>query len=407
MNTTPTSLEIEPGQAADVAAAFERHPFFKRLAATEHDDQPTTANASADEMVAAIAGHLDGTGTDDAVEADQGDQGDDTGEAGSGEPGNEQPPTPEVPFDRSAYLRDATFTVRDGDEDITLTAEQMDAMLAIHKWAAGVQPEVARQFAAVEQGVAVAVPTDEYAAYQVWLQTQQQAQQPQRGQYQPQQQVAGSVPEWVQDLDPEAQAFFANLQVQNAQMQQHLAALEQQTIAAQQPQLDAQQQAVASQFDAAVQSYAQANGLTNDQAGELLDIAVRAQIIPTLAESQRVYSPSGTMVRDADYALIARQALDFGRLQRPDLATGQAPASATGAGDAGAAPEAPTPNPNIPVAPTTHTVDPVAMKKARSASLAAAPSAATVPPGFDPATANPQDLRNAMANFLREKGIAS
>jgi len=405
--TTP--LELEPGAGADIAAAMDRHPFFSRLAATEHDDQPRTANAGADKLagddddagaglVAAVGAAL--TGEPPATDGPPPTAGDDTLDD---EPGDEQPPAPVT-----EPVAPSTFTVRDGDEDITLTAEQMQAMLAINKWASNVQPEVARQFAAVEQGVAVAVPTDEYAAYQVWLQTQRQQTQNQQPAYQPMPsfqsgQVAGAVPEWVQDLDPEAQQFLAQLQASNAQMQQHLAALEQQNILAQQPQISAQQQQVTQQFDTAVSTYAQANGLTNDQAGELLDIAVRAGIIPTLAEQQRVYSPSGALVRDADYALIARQALDFGRLQRPDLAfPGQAPASATGAGGAGAAPVAPTTS----TPPAPH-VDPVAFKKARSASLAAAPSAATVPPGYDPATASPQQQREAMAKYLRDQGIAS
>lgn len=373
-NLTP---EEAAGISDDVSAAVRKHPFFRRLAETEHEDQPTTANAGADELADGTLEPASSATSAPAVGA-------------TPEPAPVATPAPAAAADEAAVVTDeapGTYLYRDGDQAVELTPEQIRAMVALNQWAAAIPEPVARQFGAIEQGIAVAVPTDEYARFQAWV-----ASQGSTGGRSSNVSVS-TVPEWVQDLDPEAQQFLTQLQADNAALQQQAARAQEQAVASMQPTIAAQQEQVVATFDRATADYAAANGFTPEQAGELLDLAVRANIIPNLVEAQRQYSPSGMLVRDADFAVVARQALDFGRLQRPDLVAAANPNIPAPAAPASAPSSAPT-------------VDPVVLKKARSASLAAAPSAATVPPGFDPRTATPQAQRDAIAQDLRNRGIA-
>lgn len=395
LDTLNTGTDIDSAEfAASIAAKVQSHPFLSRLAATEHEDQPTTANDNADVLV-------DGDGRMDVddtalapVSADITSSHPAPSTTGADTDGIFSPSV-SAPADDDLSAP-AGYRLRDGEVDIELSDEQIRGMLALSQWAQQIaaNEQLARQFGALEQGVAVAVPTDEYARYQAWLagaSTQQSRPAPDT--------------DWLADLDPEQRDAISRLQAENAALQQQAVQFQQQAVQSRQPAISAETDRITAEFDTAISAYAQANGLTADQAGELLDVAVRANIIGNLTESQRQYSPSGILVRDADFSLVARQALDFGRLQRPDIASAHATTLPFG----GAA----TPSGAAPVLPgavtssSAPTTDPVAMKKARSASLAAAPSAATVPPSFDSRTATPQAQRDAMAKFLRDQGIAS
>lgn len=400
--TITDNLELT-GQAAQVAEAVAAHPFFKRLQATEHDAQAGTANAAADQL-ASGDGELDISGIAASLTRGHIPAADDTdlGDTGTGDPdpaaaaGDDlEPPAATTPTAGTPEPTPAptSFKFRDGDAEIELSEDQVRRLVGLDRWATSIPEQVARQFAAIEQQVAVAVPTDEYAAFQAW-----------RAGTTGQQSGRGTQPsrddEWVQDLDPQAAEAFARLQAETIALQQQNAALAQQAANARQPELANEVDAKIAVFDTAIADYAASTGLTPDQAGELLEVAVAAGIIPTLVESQRHYSPSGMLVQDADLALVARQALDFGRLQRPGLTpTPVAPAPTT-------APTAPPALSLVPPVPAAHVPDPTVQKRARASSLAAAPSAATTPPGYDPATAAPQQQRNAIADHLRDLGIA-
>lgn len=275
----------------------------------------------------------------------------------------------------------ATFTVQIDGQDIELTREQIDGLVALNQWASNVDPVVREQFQHIEQGRMVAVPTDEFAAYRAWYAQQQQSRVAQR-----------TVPEWVDDLDPEARSAFERQQAEIAQLRQSLTQQQAAPIA---DQHNAETERIGNIYVQTMADYAQATGLDDDQVGGLLDLAVRSGIIPTLVESQRQYSPSGVLVKEANFALVAKQALDFGRLQNPHLAPTNAPAPAAV-------------NPNVPTpAPALPTVDPVIAKRARAATLSAAPSAATTIPTLDPRTLDISQQRTAIADFLRAEGLAS
>jgi len=402
--TITDNLELS-GQAADVASAVAAHPFFKRLQATEHDAQAGTANAAADQLasgdgeldISGIAASLTRGHIPAADDTDLGDTNTDDADPAAAAGDDLEPPAATTPTAGTPEPTPAptSFKFRDGDAEIELSEDQVRRLVGLDRWATSIPEQVARQFAAIEQQVAVAVPTDEYAAFQAW-----------RAGTTGQQSGRGTQPsrddEWVHDLDPQAAEAFARLQAETVALQQQNAALAQQAASARQPELANEVEQRIAVFDTAIADYAASTGLTPDQAGELLEVAVAAGIIPTLVESQRHYSPSGMLVQDADLALVARQALDFGRLQRPGLAPAASPSPAP----APSAPPALSLVPPVPAAPTTPTPDPTAQKRARASSLAAAPSAATTPPGYDPATAAPQQQRNAIADHLRDLGIA-
>lgn len=402
--TITDNLELT-GQAAEVASAVAAHPFFKRLAATEHDDQASTANVGADHLasgdgeldISGIAASLARGSIEPDQDDDQQDDGDHSGESTPPPPatgGTSTDATPLVAPDAPSTTSTApeSFRFLDGDTEVELSQDQLRRLVGLDRWATSIPESTARQFAAIEQQVAVAVPTDEYAAFQAWR-AGQAGQSSGAGQSQ-------RDAEWVQDLDPQAAEAFARLQAETVALQQQNAALAQQAAAAHQPSVAAEMEQRIAVFDAAIDEYAATTGLTPEQAGELLEMATAAGVIPMFIENQRHYSPSGVLVQDADLAVVARQALAFARAQRPGLA-----APAPGSAPALSLVPPVTTDPTS-TAPTPTQPDPTVQKRARASSLAAAPSAATTPPGFNPATAAPQQQRDAIAGHLRELGIA-
>lgn len=270
-----------------------------------------------------------------------------------------------------------TYTIQVDGQPHELTQAQLDGLLGLNAWAEKLSPEVSEQFNHIENGRAIAVPTDEFAAYRAWRLQQDRENVATRG-----------VPTWVDDLDPEARAAFERQQAEITQLRQQVTQTQAEPLAAQH---NAETERIGNIYVQAMADYSTTTGLDDAQVGGLLDLAVRAGIIPTLVESQRQYSPSGVLVKDADFALVAKQAMDFGRLQNPHLTPALAPTPA-------AAPA------TAPVAPQ---VDPVVAKRARAATLSAAPSAATTIPTLDPRTLDIAQQRTAIAEILRAQGIAS
>lgn len=390
MTTSPNTPPELTGQAAAIADKLAAHPFFKRLDTGESADadpavvpevEPPVAGGSSDPTAGAAtpaaAPAVDPTppaataSDDDAPSA--------------GEPEADPAATASAPTAAEQQAMLASF--RDGDQQVTFSEDDLRRLHGLQQWAHGLDPQVAAAFGAIETGQAVAVPRDQFAQFEAWRATGAPAQ-------------AGNVanrtvPEWAADLDPEAAQAFAQMQAELAVARQELAAVQQQAVAARQPDIEAAQLEGQRIFERAQADYAAAHGFTVEQTNDLLDTAVRAGVIPSLVESKREYSPSGVLVRDADLTIVAKQALDFARLQRPDLAPAGQPSAAVTPAPAAA-----------PTAPAATSQTNVASKKARAASLAAAPSAATQPPGFNPATATPQDRRGAIADYLRTEGIA-
>lgn len=363
----PNPLHFADNEIAQaVLERVQAHPNFFQRGVSDPDAGDAGTDGSTNEVSVASAASADETSAPDPRS---------TGE-GSGvdappavEPSTDQPTTP------------TTYTVQIDGQPVVLTQTQIDGLLGLNAWAEKLDDSVRDQFNHIEQGRAVAVPTDEFAAYRAWRLQQDR------------ENVAGrGVPAWVDELDPEARAAFERQQTEIAQLRQQVTQTQAEPLAAQH---NAETERIGNIYVQAMADYSTSTGLDDAQVGGLLDLAVRAGIIPTLVESQRQYSPSGVLVKDADFALVAKQAMDFGRLQNPHL-TPSAPTI-----------PAPTPAAAPATAPVAPHVDPVVAKRARAATLSAAPSAATPLSEIDPRTRTIPQQTAAIAEFLRAQGIAS
>lgn len=271
------------------------------------------------------------------------------------------------------------------------TAEELARLRALHDWATRLDPQVAQQFALIENGTALAVPTDEFAAYRAWAAQNRPnatAGNLQSATHQP------SVD--LSDLDPDARAYVEQLQAQQAAAQAELESLRQQQIAARVPDYNAAVDEATARIDAAMVAYGQRHGFDDTQLGQLMNLAVESGAFGLFSERQTIFTPTGQVAAPPDLAKVTEMALEFARANRPDLMPSpQSPQSPSVPVASSAAPTAEGPTPVAPSVP-----DPVSRKRANAASLAAAPSAATQPPVV-PAGSTPQDQRTAIAEFLK------
>ena len=275
----------------------------------------------------------------------------------------------------------ASYTVTYDGQEITLHDDDLQRLIALNQWGTSLSPEVREQFGLIEQGRAVALPADEYAAYQAYRALQAQRQTP--AYLQP-----PTAPD-LNDLDDDTRAYILQVQAERDQAAATANTYQEQLVQAAVPQHNQAIEARAALIDEAMGKYATANGLDEATVSQLMNTAVQAGVITSIAHSQQHYSPSGVLVQDADWERVTEMALNFGRLSRPDLLTSiPAPVSPV------TSPPAPTPTPA-----DTH----VANKKAFASSLASAPSAATTPPAMDPRNLAPQDQRAVIAQLLREQ----
>lgn len=240
-----------------------------------------------------------------------------------------------------------------------LDVQTAESLLALGAWSQNLRPDVREAFAAIEQGQAVAVDRQDYERFVAWTQTQ-------------------GNDNGYDDLDPAVVQRLAALEAENDRLRG--APLAQQYSA----QAD---QATAAFVDAA-NAYRAERGLTEAEMLDVYQRALSAGVVGPFAESMRTYSPSGVLLRDADYGEVARRAFDFAIVQDPALHSRvlAAAADANPAAQLGASPGSASVEP-----------DPTAIKKARAGSLASAPSAAVAAPPVDPRVMSPADRQAAMA----------
>lgn len=269
----------------------------------------------------------------------------------------------------------------DAPQTPTYDPAEYAKLQALNDWARALKPEVAQQFGYIESGQAVAVPTDEFAAYQAWQRTQHQQQQAQQA------------PEWVADLDPDARRAFDQLQQQNSELQRQAQQANSQAQQALVPQHQAELDRRAAIFDGAIHAYATQHGFTDEAAGSLMDAAVKSGVIPNLLQAHRTYSPSGLLTQEADLSVVAQKALDYGRIQRPDLTPTAAPA--------------PVVLGNVTPISAAPSLTPTDQKKILASHLATAPSAAQHPLGTAAGPLDMNQQRAVIADLLRSQGLAS
>jgi hypothetical protein len=230
-------------------------------------------------------------------------------------------------------------------------------LLGLAAWAENLQPQTREAFAAIEAGVAVPVERGEYERFLAWQQT--------RG--------TDNFDQFddTDSTDP-VSAEVAALRAEVAQLRR-------------QPLVDhynQQTEHATETFVSTADSYARERGLTEIEMAEVLNYAVSANVIPSIADSMRSYSPTGQLIRDADYSEVARRAFDFALVSHPGLRD----RAFTGRDHTPSGPPQP---------------DPTAIKKARAGSLASAPSAAVTTPPIDVRQMSDSDRRMAMADELR------
>lgn len=307
--------------------------------------------------------------------------------AGEGEPTGQEP-VADAPTGTATDTADpdpavSAATTESPTPDLP-TSEELARLRALHDWASQLTPDIAQQFALVETGRAIAVPTDEFAAYRAWV--AQNRPTTDAGNRQP------ATPD-LSDLDADARAYVEQLQAQQAAAQAELESLRQQAIAARVPDYNAQLDMAAQTIDEAMADYGARHGFDDSQLGDLMNLAVQSGAFGLFTERQTIYTPTGQIAAPPDLTKVTEMALEFARANRPDLQPqmpSQSPSTAAGS----------SPAPTTDQAPAQSAPDPVSRKRANAASLAAAPSAATQPPIVAPGT-SPQDQRTAIAEYLR------
>jgi hypothetical protein len=335
-----------------IDAELEGTPDFEALLSAEFrnrlgldaDDEPVSTDedpAEGEQVSTEVAEEQDDDtfdGDDDAPVQDADDEDESPAPAAS---------TPSAP----AAL---TVPIPGSDRTFDLDVDTAQRLLGLAAWSENLAPQTREAFAAIETGAAVAISRADYERFAAWQQTQAD-----RGDRFDD-----------DDLDPRITERLARLESENAQLRaQPLAA-----------QYSAQADQATTTFVDTAASYAAARGLSEDEMGRVFQTALNSGVIAQFAEQGRTYSPTGQLVRDADYADVARKAFDFAMLNDPqlrELAFQPAPTSGS------------------------HEPDPTAIKKARAGSLASAPSAAVTTPPVDVRQLSPMDRSKAMADELR------
>lgn len=303
--------------------------------------------------------------------------------------------------------------------------------LDVLDWANNLPSGASDTFDAILNGQAAAVPRADLDQFYAW-------------------QASKSVPEIPQDPnfdpnDPQAKALqdlrqeLVNLKAQVGQApspqelapQQHPQQYPQQS--GFDPQQQAQIQAFTDRFYAAAENYAQHRLLTPEEKSELLDAAIRSEIVPYFARQEsRINPATGRAATQADAAVVANKAMDHVLYQNPQLhqavlqrlqaqqqPQGQPPGQQfQQPGQAPIPGQAPTPQPQQP--PTVPGTNPVPnangaipqpgtptasvtnieAKRARAGSLATAPSAAVPHVPQSVTDMNQQQLVESMAAFI-------
>lgn len=251
------------------------------------------------------------------------------------------------------------------DQTYDLDVNTATDLLALAAWSNSLTEDTRTAFAAIEQGVAVAITKADFDAFQAWRQR-------------------NTTDDSYDDLDPQTADRIAALERENAALRSQPATNE----------IHQRTNDAASAFDDTAISFARDHGLSDAEMANIYESAIRANVIPNIAESMRQYSPSGSLLRDADYSEVAKRAFNFALVNDPALHTRAIQHAAT--------PVATTPPSNDPIAglPPTEDPDPTIRKKANAGSLAAAPSSSFTN-STPPAAMSRNDLTAAMAEELR------
>ncbi len=313
--------------------------------------------------------------------------------AGSVPPGSTQEGTqpPTAPSTETTPPPSGNMTLHFGEETYELTPEVATELLSTAAWLQNLPPDVVQGLALLEQGQAVALPHEEYARFQAWKQSGAPATQA----------PAPVRPDSLAYADPEVAAYVERLEAQTRSTGT--------PVASQGTPQGTPQAATTSPFNNPAYDAAQANaiavqrqaevmrdletakgtfkaqyGLTDEQVEYANRMVAEARIIPTLVQNHTLKAPTGSTIREADFATVMREAYEHVMATDPTLRQVRDDVLF-----------------NQRLAQQQEVETTTAAKKARAGSLATAPSAA-VPSGQQQGPLQPHQVSAGIAAALRE-----
>lgn len=255
-----------------------------------------------------------------------------------------------------------TLTSPDGSQ--TLPDEQVRLAFALSEWANNLPDNTRQAIAAIEDGQGVVIPRADFDQFTAWRN----------------QQSRSSRDRDLDSYDPDAAAEITRLRDEVAQLQQSTQSLQSPSNFTN---LNNNLDNTAALYDRAITSYRTSRQLTEPEFNAVMEVALKNRFIEGVASSNAVWNPvTHQLLRPADPSIVVPQALDAALALNPGLHESVLNRLRT---------QSPTPTPIANPSPSPSPVatpaaaqspgqpDPVIAKRARAASVAAAPSGA-VPP---------------------------
>jgi hypothetical protein len=267
---------------------------------------------------------------------------------------DETPPAAEPPA-ADAPVRSELINVEIDGQDYEINQEQAAYLLQMNSWIEQVPVAIKEQWAGIQDGTHVAITQEQLA------------------QFQAAQQAASATPAVspnrpdIDDLDDDTAAYIRELEGRAQPVSQQPPTIDQG------PSPQEMQAAATAQANERVRlnatigevtaAYAEEYGLDEAQVQRLQQVTSELGVVPAIQRRHRVYSPTGQMIRDADFGTVVKEAYGVAMSTDPELSKAHAEHIY-----------------QARLAQESEANRAVAAKKGRAGSLAAAPSAA-VPAG--------------------------
>lgn len=234
------------------------------------------------------------------------------------------------------------------------TDAQVQQALQLASWANNLPEEVRYQLGMVESGQSVAIPRADFDRYQAWLNQQDRTQR--------------DADLSNLDVEPDVAKVISDLRDQVTALQQG----QQYQPQVNEQAINANLSATAQAYDRSISAHREAWKLTEDETNRLVRTVIDTGIARHLQGQYSQYNPvTQQLMAPADPNVVMSEALRYALYRDPALhqaVLARTTPSPTGAPEQAAAPDM-----------RDATVTDIAAKRARAASLAAAPSAAVTP----------------------------
>lgn len=352
-NTAPPAHEAPPADGVDEAAS-------PAVASTDSTGSGEDAEAAPTAVEPPVTAQPDADVTGEGAAS----QSAGSAEGQDGDGAEDQPVTPSP----------STFKV----DDTEYTADDIKSLTQLRDWATGLSPDLRQALAAVEAGQAAAIPADEYRKFLAWQTAQGSRQQP-----------SSTTDDLLDGLDDDQLRYVRELEARAAGNTTTQRPADPAQVASEQQRIQQQLNERTMRYVDTAKSWGDARGLTEQQVADLTQVAVDHGVFATFAEAGTEFNPvNGQVLREADMADVTTKALNFALANDPGLYTqvlaGQQQLASRAAADS--------------LADTA-----VSQKKARSASLAAAPSQASVTAPTDVTKLTPDQLKTGMSQFIAQQ----